>query len=46
MYKIIFIFIGIFILMYLYIKYNVNTLEVTKYVVETKKCQRNLMGII
>lgn len=37
MYKIIFIFIGIFILMYLYIKYNVNTLEVTKYVVENKK---------
>ncbi len=46
MYKIIFIFIGIFILMYLYIKYNVNTLEVTKYVVENKKSQRNLMGII
>ena len=41
MYKIIFIFIGIFILMYLYIKYNVNTLEVTKYVVENKKVPKN-----
>lgn len=44
MYKIIFIFIGIFILMYLYIKYNVNTLEVTKYVVENKKVQKEFDG--
>lgn len=44
MYKIIFIFIGIFILMYLYIKYNVNTLEVTKYVVENKKVPKEFDG--
>lgn len=44
MYKIIFIFIGIFILMYLYIKYNVNTLEVTKYVVENKKVPKKFDG--
>ena len=44
MYKIIFIFIGIFILMYLYIKYNVNTLEVTKYVVENKKVTKEFDG--
>lgn len=44
MYKIIFIFIGIFILMYLYIKYNVNTLEVTKYVVENKKVPKEFYG--
>ena len=42
MYKI--IFIGIFILMYLYIKYNVNTLEVTKYVVENKKVPKEFDG--
>ena len=44
MYKIIFIFIGIFILMYLYIKYNVKTLEVTKYVVENKKVPKEFDG--
>lgn len=44
MYKIIFIFIGIFILMYLYIKYNVNTLEVTRYVVENKKVPKEFDG--
>ena len=44
MYKIMFIFIGIFILMYLYIKYNVNTLEVTKYVVENKKVPKEFDG--
>ena len=44
MYKIIFIFFGIFILMYLYIKYNVNTLEVTKYVVENKKVTNEFDG--
>lgn len=44
MYKIIFIFIGIFILMYLYTKYNVNTLEVTKYVVENKKVPKEFDG--
>ena len=44
MYKIIFIFIGIFILLYLYIKYNVNTLEVTKYVVENKKVPKEFDG--
>ena len=44
MYKIIFMFIGIFILMYLYIKYNVNTLEVTKYVVENKKVPKEFDG--
>lgn len=44
MYKIIFIFICIFILMYLYIKYNVNTLEVTKYVVENKKIPKEFDG--
>ena len=44
MYKIIFIFIGVFILMYLYIKYNVNTLEVTKYVVENKKVPKEFDG--
>ena len=44
MYKIIFIFIGIFILIYLYIKYNVNTLEVTKYVVENKKVPKEFDG--
>ena len=44
MYKIIFIFIGIFILMYLYKKYNVNTLEVTKYVVENKKVPKEFDG--
>ena len=44
MYKIIFIFIGIFILMYLYIKYKVNTLEVTKYVVENKKVPKEFDG--
>ena len=44
MYKILFIFIGIFILMYLYIKYNVNTLEVTKYVVENKKVPKEFDG--
>ena len=44
MYKIIFIFIGIFILMYLYIKDNVNTLEVTKYVVENKKVPKEFDG--
>ena len=44
MYKIIFIFVGIFILMYLYIKYNVNTLEVTKYVVENKKVPKEFDG--
>ena len=44
MYKIIFIFIGIFILMYLDIKYNVNTLEVTKYVVENKKVPKEFDG--
>ena len=44
MYKIIFIFIGIFILMYLYIKYNVNTLEVPKYVVENKKVPKEFDG--
>ena len=44
MYKIIFIFIGIFILMYLYIKYNVNKLEVTKYVVENKKVPKEFDG--
>ena len=44
MYKIIFIFFGIFILMYLYIKYNVNTLEVTKYVVENKKVPKEFDG--
>ena len=42
MYKIIFIFIVI--LMYLYIKYNVNTLEVTKYVVENKKVPKEFDG--
>ena len=44
MYKIIFIFIGIFILMYLYIKYNVNTLEVTKDAVENKKVPKEFDG--
>lgn len=34
----------IFILMYLYIKYNVNTLEVTKYVVENKKVPKEFDG--
>ena len=32
------------ILMYLYIKYNVNTLEVTKYVVENKKVPKEFDG--
>ena len=45
MYKIIFIFIGIFILMYLYTKYNVNTLEVTKYVVENKKVPNSAIAL-
>ena len=30
--------------MYLYIKYNVNTLEVTKYVVENKKVPKEFDG--
>lgn len=37
MYKIIFVTICILILMYLYIKYNINTIEITKYIVENEK---------
>ena len=44
MYKIILIFNGIFKLMYLYIKYNVTTLVVTKYVVENKKVPKEFDG--
>ncbi|WP_455544567.1 metallophosphoesterase [Intestinibacter sp.] len=44
MYKIMIIFICIFLLIYLYIKYNVNTLEITKYTIENEKIPKEFDG--
>lgn len=44
MYKVIFVIVCIFILIYIYIKYNVNTLEVEKYTVENEKIPKEFDG--
>lgn len=44
MYKVIFVIICIFILCYIYIKYNVNALEVKKYTIENHKIPKEFDG--
>ena len=44
MYKIVLVLICIFILICLYINYNINTLEIAKYTVKNKKISKEFDG--